>query len=67
MKELMTIETAAAFLDVAVSTIRKAISAGELVAYKRFGRWYILSEDLLTYIQAGDKSVKKKSADRSKD
>lgn len=53
MKEIMTVEEVAAFLQVTERTVRSAISEDRLKAYKQFGKWYILAADLIAFIKSG--------------
>jgi excisionase family DNA binding protein len=53
MKEIMTVEEVAEFLNVTDRTVRTAISEGKLKAHKQFGKWYVLSADLVAFIKSG--------------
>jgi excisionase family DNA binding protein len=53
MKEIMTVEEVAEYLKVTDRTVRTAINEGKLKAHKQFGKWYVLSADLVAFIQTG--------------
>lgn len=52
-KDFYTAEEAADLLGITKTTIEQRIRRGELIASKRFGKWYVLHSDLITYLTAG--------------
>jgi excisionase family DNA binding protein len=52
MKDIMTVEDVAAYLQVTERTVRAAITDGKLKAYKQFGKWYIMAPDLIDFIRS---------------
>lgn len=56
-EDVYTIEEAAEKLKVTDRYIRDQISAGEIKAYKRGRRFYILHSDLIDYVKAGKVST----------
>lgn len=55
--ELLTVQGAAKFLSVAVSTIYALISKGELPVMKRSKRCYFLQADLINFLKEGRKKT----------
>lgn len=54
MKDILTVEEVAAELNVTDRTIRQAINEGKLKAHKKFGKWFILADDLKAFISSDD-------------
>tara|TARA_R110001606_G_scaffold399182_1_gene581358 strand:- start:1163 stop:1510 length:348 start_codon:yes stop_codon:yes gene_type:complete len=54
-EQLLNIEQAAQFLNLAVATIYSKVSRGELPAMKRTKRLYFSSIELMNYIKQGSK------------
>ena len=52
-EKIYTIEMLAEVLGLALDTLRKKLRKGEIKAYKRSGRWYVLHSHLVEYIQEG--------------
>lgn len=55
--ELLTVQGAAKFLSVAVSTIYALISKGEIPVMKRSKRCYFLQADLINFLKDGRKKT----------
>lgn len=53
--KILTSERAALLLDVSERYIEDALRAGELKGSKRASRWYVTSDDLVTWIKSGAK------------
>lgn len=53
--KILTSERAALLLDVSERYIEDALRAGELKGTKRASRWYVTSDDLMTWIKSGAK------------
>lgn len=53
--KILTSERAAMLLDVSERYIEDALRAGELKGSKRASRWYVTSDDLMTWIKSGAK------------
>ena len=53
--KILTSERAALLLDVSERYIEDALRAGELKGSKRASRWYVTSDDLMTWIKSGAK------------
>ena len=51
-KEFYTIEEAAEKMGVSKRSLEDAIRTNQLVAHKRFSKWYIFHEDLIAFIRA---------------
>ena len=54
MTEIYTVTTAAAVLDCEPKTIERLCRTGELRAFKRLRKWFILHSDLVAYIEGGE-------------
>lgn len=52
--KIYTLEQAAEVLNANVQVLRKKIKGGEIKAYKRLRKWYILHSDLVEYIKGGE-------------
>ncbi len=52
--KIYTLEQAAEALSANVQILRKKIKEGEIKAYKRLRKWYILHSDLVAYIKGGE-------------
>ena len=52
-REFYTLEQAMEMLELGRRTLEDEIRAGELKAYKRKSRWYILHSDLVKYVKTG--------------
>ena len=50
MKEIMTVQEVADYLQVKITTIRKHIKSGELKAFKKLGKYFVTSENLKEFI-----------------
>lgn len=59
MDKLLTLEEAAAYLKVHPRSITRAIESGKLKALRAGHLWRFREKDLLAYLEAGAKSVKK--------
>lgn len=55
-KDFYTVEEATEVLGMSKRSLEDEIRAGELKAYKRKSRWYIMHCDILAYIQSGQKA-----------
>ena len=49
-EQLHTIETASEILKCNERVLREKIKAGTIKGYKKFGKWYVLYSELVTYI-----------------
>lgn len=54
---IYTTTTAAALLECTPVTISRLCSSGELVAYKRLKKWFILQDDLIGYIKGKNQNT----------
>src|SRR5687767_7140561 len=61
--ELLTVQGAAKFLSVAVSTVYALISKGEIPVMKRSKRCYFLKADLINFLKEGRKKTNSEIAD----
>ena len=52
--KIYTLEQAAEALNANTQVLRKKIKEGEIKAYKRLRKWYILHSDLVEYIKGGE-------------
>ena len=50
--KIYTVETAAEYLTIGTRKLTDTIRAGELTAYKKFNRWYILHSDIVEFIKS---------------
>lgn len=61
--EILTVEQVVEKLKCSERYVRDAISDGEMRAYKRGHRYYILYEDLVAFIKGGKEMAKAKDND----
>ena len=52
-ERILTVEDVSELLKVSERSIRDAINSKELIAHKRFGRWYLIYSDVLEFIKTG--------------
>jgi hypothetical protein len=50
--KVYTVAQLAAMLDLNERTIGDALRSNELVGYKKFGKWFVLHEDLVKYLRS---------------
>jgi len=55
-EQLHTIETAADLLKCNERVLREKIKAGTIKGYKKFGKWYVLYSELVTYITSDNEN-----------
>jgi hypothetical protein len=60
--DILTLERAAMVLDCNTVILAKRLKAGEIRGYKQARRWYLLHEDLVAWIKAGEDSTKRRRA-----
>ncbi len=58
--EILTLERAAMILDCNERILNERLKNGEIRAYKRARRWYILHEDLIAWIKSGESNARTK-------
>ena len=52
MEKILTVEEVGSILKVNERTVRKLLKDGQLKGYKKLGKWYILYQDVVKYIQS---------------
>lgn len=58
--EILTLERAAKILDCNERILNERLKNGEIRAYKQARRWYILHDDLIAWVKAGEVNGGKK-------
>ena len=54
-ENIYTVEKAAELLGLSDKVIRQLAAAGELMGYKKNGRWFFLHSDIINYIKSPSK------------
>lgn len=54
LKEIMTLREACEVLGVSERALGNEIRSGQLKAYKRLNKWFILKTDLIAYVTTGE-------------
>jgi hypothetical protein len=58
--DILTLERAAMVLDCNMFVLAKRLKTGEIRGYKRARRWYLLHEDLVTWVKSGEANTKRR-------
>lgn len=53
--EFLTVQQAAARLQISTGTLRTYLKNGTVKGYKKFGRWYVFPSDLVAFLKSEEK------------
>jgi excisionase family DNA binding protein len=66
MENILTLENASKILGLKERTLAEKVRSGEIPAYRKFGKWYILQIELVEFIKEGERKYKQTHIENGK-